>query len=100
MYNVCAPFIFQNFQKQEPARTMPPLSENKWKLLGSRKTVEETFRSSQRINLLKGMLSQCHCAATLRRFFLDKKCVSVKSTIASEQAQIAFIYIKLALARF
>lgn len=44
----------KDIQKHEPARTMSPLSENKWKFLGSRKAVEETFRSSHRINVLQG----------------------------------------------
>ncbi|XP_050441771.1 uncharacterized protein LOC126846430 [Adelges cooleyi] len=44
----------KNIQKHEPARTMSPISENKWRLLGSRKTVEETFRNSQRISVHQG----------------------------------------------
>jgi len=49
-------FCSQNIQKHEPARTMSPISENKWKLLGSRKTVEETFRNSHRISMLQGII--------------------------------------------
>uniref|UniRef100_A0A2S2NWL5 Platelet-derived growth factor (PDGF) family profile domain-containing protein n=1 Tax=Schizaphis graminum TaxID=13262 RepID=A0A2S2NWL5_SCHGA len=44
----------KDIQKHEPARTMSPISENKWKLFGSRKNVEETFRSSQKISLFQG----------------------------------------------
>ncbi|VVC41797.1 Cystine-knot cytokine,PDGF/VEGF domain [Cinara cedri] len=39
----------RNIQKLEPTRTMSPLSENKWKLFGSRRTIEETMRSSVRM---------------------------------------------------
>ncbi|XP_050524738.1 uncharacterized protein LOC126896201 isoform X2 [Daktulosphaira vitifoliae] len=45
----------KNVQKHEPAKTMSTISENKWKLLGSRKTVEETFRNSHRISIQQGV---------------------------------------------
>lgn len=94
-------FSSQNIQKHEPARTMSPISENKWKLLGSRKTVEETFRNSHRISMLQ---SNYNYILLLLLLYTDTgdRCVYETilgriSIVSVPRSQIAFIYIALAL---